>query len=177
MNFRCLRRNSLMPKVVTTSVQTLLQPFLQLPIYLLAMTTNQTTAPYRRWCIVLCLLWVPTGLPANDAIPKEVTLVVNGKRLVASNVRLSRFDELKLHAQEEILERGESKGVIVVITNQRIICYGLISGWRDLKKQAGENVESLLVEDFAAFITTDSRLLNFNGQSGLWGKRDRRTER
>jgi hypothetical protein len=106
-----------------------------------------------------------------------VSLVVNGKRLIASNVRFSRFDELNLRAQEKILEQAEGKGVIVVITNQRIIGYGLISGWRDLKREAGENVESLLVEDFAVFITTDSRLLNFNGQTGLWGKRDRRTAR
>ena len=128
-------------------------------------------------CILLGLFCAPIGLLASDAIPKQVSLVVNGKRLIASNVRFSRFDELNLRAQEKILEQAEGKGVIVVITNQRIIGYGLISGWRDLKREAGENVESLLVEDFAVFITTDKRLLNFNGQSGLWGKRDRRTER
>lgn len=129
-------------------------------------------------CIVLiALLFAPVGLLASDPIPKQVSLVINGKRLIASNVQLSRFDEIKLHAQEEIVEQAEDKGVIVVITNQRIIGYGVISGWRDLKREAGENVESLLVEDFAAFITTDRRLLNFNGQSGSWGKRDRRTER
>jgi hypothetical protein len=127
--------------------------------------------------IFFALLCAPMELSASDAIPKQVNLVVNCKRLIASNIRLSRFDELNLRAQEEILERAEAKGVIVVITNQRIIGYGLISGWRDLKREAGENVESLLVEDFAAFITTDRRLLNFNGQSGVWGKRDRRTER
>ncbi len=129
------------------------------------------------WCVLLCLLWVPAGLLASDAIPKQVSLVVNGKRLIASNVLLSRFDEMKLHAQEQIVDQAESKGVIIVITTQRIIGYGLMSGWRDLKTQAGEKVESLMVEDFAAFITTDSRLLNFNGQTGLWGKRDRRVGR
>jgi hypothetical protein len=128
-------------------------------------------------CIFFVLLCAPMELSASEAIPKQVHLVVNGKRLIASNVQLSRFDELNLRAQEEILDQAEDKGVIVVITNQRIIGYGLISGWRDLKREAGEKVESLLVEDFGAFITTDRRLLNFNGQSGVWGKRDRRTER
>jgi len=132
---------------------------------------------YFLWCILLGLFCAPIGLLASDAIPKQVSLVVHGKRLIASNVRFSRFDEFNLRAQEKILEQAEGKGVIVVITNQRIIGYGLISGWRDLKREAGENVESLLVEDFAVFITTDNRLLNFNGQTGLWGKRDRRPER
>jgi hypothetical protein len=141
------------------------------------MKTKTGIAEFRPWCVLVCVLLAPAGLLASNAIPKEVNLVINGKRLIASNVRLSRFDELKLFAQEKIVDQAESKGVIVVITNQRIICYGLISGWRDLKRQAGEKVESLLVEDFAAFITTDDRFLNFNGQTGTWGKRDRRTER
>lgn len=129
---------------------------------------------YHRWWFLLWLCCVPAGLFASEAIPKQVSLVVNGKRLIASNVRLSRFDEFRLHAQEEIAEQAESAGVIVVITNQRIIGYGLISGWRDVKRRAREDIESLMVEDFAAFITTNRRYLNFNGQSGVWGSRDRR---
>ena len=148
------------------------------PVWLkLSAGAGSKIVKYFLLCILLGLFCAPIGLLANDAIPKQVSLVVNGKRLIASNVRFSRFDEFNLRAQEKILEQAEGKGVIVVITNQRIIGYGLISGWRDLKREAGENVESLLVEDFAVFITTDNRLLNFNGQSGLWGKRDRRPER
>ena len=141
------------------------------------MMVTRKIIQYSLCCILLGLLCVPAGLLASDAVPKQVSLIVNGKRLIASNVRLSRFDELNLRAQEKIVEQAEGNGVIVVITNQRIIGYGLISGWRDLKREAGEDIESLFVEDFAAFVTTDRRLLNFNGQSGVWGRRDRRTER
>lgn len=102
---------------------------------------------------------------------------MNGNRLVASNIRFSRFEEIRLGAQERIEEQAEGKGVIVVITNQRFIGYGVNAGWRDLKTQAGEKLESLKVEDFAAFVTTDARYLNFNGETGIWGERDRRAGR
>ena len=119
----------------------------------------------------------PHNLFADDVVPKQVALIVNGKRLIASNVRLSRFDEFKLNAQEEITDQEEGAAVIVVVTNQRLIAYGVVSGWKDLRKQAGERLETLSVEDFAAFATTSSRYLNFNGQSGQWGQRDRRVAR
>lgn len=114
---------------------------------------------------------------AQETVAKEVTLIINGKRLVASNVRLSRFDELQLNAQEKILKKAESKGVIVIVTNQRIIGYGVSSGWRDLKTQAGEKIKSIRTEDYAGFVVSDERYLNFNGETGIWAERDRRTER
>ena len=114
---------------------------------------------------------------ASDAIPKEVSLIINGKRLVASNIRFSRFDELSLNAQERISEKTESKGVILVVTNQRFIAYGTSSGWKTIKTEAGESTDSFRVEDFAAFIITNKRFLNFNGETGVWGERSRRTER
>ena len=135
--------------------------------------TNRTTA----LSILTCLLLLAGNLPAADTIPKEVTLIINGSRLVASNIRLSRFDTLNLNAQEKIREQEEAKGVILIVTNQRIIAYGVRSGWKPLKTQAGEKVESIMVEDFAAFVVTDDRYLNFNGETGVWAKRDRRTER
>ena len=113
----------------------------------------------------------------SDAVPKEVHLVVSGKRLIASNVRFSRFDELKLQAREHILQQAEGEAVIVVVTNQRLIGYGVLSGWRPMRTQAGERVESLAVEDFAALVITNSRYLNFNGQNGIWGEQDQRVER
>ena len=128
--------------------------------------------------MVLLAFLNPLTAGANShAVAKEVSLIINGKRLVASNIRFSKFDTLDLNAQESIKEKLEAKGVILVITNQRFIAYGVSSGWRDTKTEAGEVVESARVEDFAAFITTDARFLNFNGETGIWGKRDRRTER
>jgi hypothetical protein len=63
------------------------------------------------------------------------------------------------------------------VTNQRIIGYGLQSGWREMRTEAGEKLESLRVQDFSALIITDSRYLNFNGSTGLWGQQDQRVER
>ena len=143
------------------------------------------TGKYFSSCLALLLAVLATStwffvfaaVEASDAIPKQVSLIINGKRLVASNIRFSRFDEINLGAQERIEEQAEGKGVIVVITNQRVIGYGINAGWRDLKTQAGEKLESLKVEDFAVFVTTDMRYLNFNGETGVWGERDRRTAR
>jgi hypothetical protein len=127
---------------------------------------------------IFSLLLMPLLASATyHAVAKEVTLIINGKRLVASNIRFSKFDTLELNAQEKIRDKVEAKGVILIITNQRIIGYGVSSGWRDFKTQAGEKVESFSVEDYAAFVTTNDRYLNFNGQTGQWGKQDRRTER
>lgn len=124
---------------------------------------------------LLALLLTTISFAGDDAVPKEVSLIINGKRLVASNIRFSKFDTLELNAQEKIRERGEAKGVILIVTNQRIIGYGVSGGWRDFKTQAGEEVESFTVEDYAAFVTTNNRYLNFNGETGQWGKQDRRT--
>jgi hypothetical protein len=123
-----------------------------------------------------CFMLVPAAY-SSDAIPKQVSLIVNGKRLVASNVRFSTFSETKLNAREVIEDKAEGKGVLVVVTNQRFIAYGLTSGWNDLNTKAGETVESLSVEDYAVFITTNMRHLNFNGETGVWGVRDSRVER
>ena len=134
--------------------------------------------PVITFFLALTLALVAMSASANDnATPKEVSLIINGKRLVASNIRFSRFDTLDLNAQEEIREQAEAKGVILIVTNQRIIGYGVSGGWRDLKTEAGEKLESYTVEDYAAFVITNNRYLNFNGETGQWGKQDRRTER
>jgi hypothetical protein len=54
-------------------------------------------------------------------VPKQVDLVVDGDRLIASNVRFSRFDELVLKARERVRDMAVGEAVIVVVTSQRII--------------------------------------------------------
>ena len=122
------------------------------------------------------LFRLPAAL-AQEPVAKEVTLIINGRRLIASNVRLSRFDEERLSAKETIVEKTEAKGVIVVATNQRVLAYGVSSGWRDMKTLAGEEVISVRAEDFAAFVVTNKRYLNFNGNTGVWAEQDKRVER
>ncbi|NIQ22972.1 MAG: hypothetical protein GTN92_11480, partial [Pseudomonas stutzeri] len=57
-----------------------------------------------------------------------------------------------LNAREKIIEQAEAEAVIIIVTNQRIIGYGLQSGWRSMRTEAGERVESVRVEDFAALV-------------------------
>jgi hypothetical protein len=110
-------------------------------------------------------------------VPKQVHLVIDGNTIIASNVRLNRFDELKLAAQERIREQRVGEAVAVVVTNQRILAYGLLSGWRSMDRAPNEAVESVSAEDFAGLIVTDQRMLNFNGETGVWAEQRRRVSR
>jgi len=110
-------------------------------------------------------------------VPKQVHLVADSGRILASNVRLNRFDELKLQAQERVREQKVGEGVAVVITNQRLIAYGVLSGWRSVDRSPNEQIESVSAEDYAVLIVTSQRMLNFNGESGVWGEQRRAVSR
>ena len=110
-------------------------------------------------------------------VPKQVHLVLDGNRIVASNVRLNRFDELKLGAQERIREQRVGQAVAIVVTNQRIIAYGVLSGWVPMDRVANETIQSISAEDYAGLIVTDQRMLNFNGETGVWAEQERRVSR
>jgi len=110
-------------------------------------------------------------------VPKQVHLVTDGGKLFASNVKLNRFDELKLDAQERVLDQHVGAAVAVVITNQRITAYGVLSGWRSVDKIPNEQIESVMAEDYAGVIVTSVRLLNFNGETGVWATQKRAVAR
>ena len=137
----------------------------------------------RRWTVggvalaVVCSVTVSGAQIAGDAVPKLVHLVIDRDFLTASNIRTSRFDELKLNARERVGRSAVGEAVILVVTNQRIIAYGVGSGWRPIARAANEQVESLTAEDYAGLVVTSRRLLNFNGQSGIWGEHDRPVSR
>jgi hypothetical protein len=121
-----------------------------------------------------------TGARAQDSaghVSKQVHLVADGGKLFASNVKLNRFDELKLDAQERVLDQQVGAAVAVVITNQRIAAYGVLSGWRSVDRMPNEQVESITAEDYAGVIVTSSRLLNFNGETGVWAAQKRAVAR
>ena len=110
-------------------------------------------------------------------VPKQVHLVLDGNRILASNVRLNRFDELKLAAQERVREQRVGEAIAVVVTNQRIIAYGVLSGWRSVDRAPNETIQSISAQDFAGLIVTDQRMLNFNGESGVWAEQRRSVSR
>lgn len=106
-------------------------------------------------------------------VPKQVHLVNDGDKLFASNVKFNRFDELKFSAQERILDQQVGAAVAVVITNRRIAAYGLLTGWRSLDRIPNEKIESVTAEDYAGLIVTSLRMVNFNGQNGVFAERKR----
>lgn len=109
----------------------------------------------------------------GDYVAKQVHLVNDNGRLYASNIKLNRFDELKLDAQERVQDQQEGAGVAVVVTNQRIVAYGVLSGWRSMNRMPNEQIESIMAEDYAGLIVTSVRMLNFNGETGVFAERKR----
>ena len=129
-------------------------------------------------CVLACLVALGgTGAAQTGYVPKQVHLVTDNGKLFASNVKLNRFDELKLDAQERVLDSQVGAAVAVVITNQRIVAYGVLSGWRSVDRMPNEQIESITAEDYAGVIVTSSRLLNFNGETGVWAAQKRTVAR
>ena len=128
--------------------------------------------------LVFALLLVPAAWSASvdEAVPKQVYLVVEKGKLVASNVRFSRFDTLKLKPQEKIEEEAVGAAAIVVVTNTRIIGYGVTGGWREMRRVVGERIQVVSADDYAGQVITSKRLLNFNGQTGVWASQTRGVE-
>jgi len=127
--------------------------------------------------LLALLLWFPGAARPQiieGEVPKQVYLVVDQDRLVASNVRFSRFDEFELDARERVRETAIGQAVIVVVTNQNIVAYGVLSGWRSIDLRPKEEIESVSAQDYGGFVVTSKRFLNFNGQSGVWGEQSRR---
>jgi len=137
----------------------------------------------RRWQLAVLVVFAAVALvkiypvSAQQSVPKQVHLVVDGNRLTASNITFSRFDELKLDPRERLLQSEEGGGVIIAVTNQRIIGYGAISAWHAIDRMTNESIESIAAEDFAGLVVTSERLLNFNGETGVWGEHDRAISR
>jgi hypothetical protein len=129
-------------------------------------------------CAFACVVAFGAPLAAqSNYVPKQVHLVNDNGKLFASNVKLNRFDELKLDAQERVLDSQVGAAVAVVITNQRITAYGVLSGWRSVDRTPNEQIESITAEDYAGVIVTSSRLLNFNGETGVWAAQKRTVAR
>lgn len=126
--------------------------------------------------LVLMLMAIALPVSADEAVPKQVYFVVEKGKLVASNIRFSRFDTLKLKPQERIAEEAVGAAAIVVVTNSRIIGYGVTGGWRTERRLVGEKIQAVAADDYAGQVITNKRLLNFNGQTGVWAKQTRGVE-
>ena len=106
--------------------------------------------------------------------PRVLFLFREDDRLIASNVQFSRFDEIKLVANEKVQEKVVAESVAVVTTNERIIAYSaLIAAWQVVKRRAREQILDVQAVDFSASVVTTDRFLNFNGRNAVWAERRR----
>ena len=121
--------------------------------------------------VVLALL-----LPAHafehrqTGVAKQVALLVEPGQLLASNIQLGRIDVLELDADETLLRQAEADAALAALTDRRILAYGPAIGWRELALLPGEQLSELRAEDYAVFIVTDRRHLNFNARTGVWAE-------
>lgn len=123
---------------------------------------------------ILFVVMLFSSASAQQAVRKQVFLVIDGDRLVASNVLANGFAEFRLDARERVLDSAEGEGVIIVVTNQRLLAYGTYSGWSARDLNSNESIEMISAVDYAGLIVTSRRMLNFNGETGAWGERQRR---
>ncbi|NND55236.1 MAG: hypothetical protein HKN56_09745 [Gammaproteobacteria bacterium] len=107
----------------------------------------------------------------HQNVPKQVALLIEPGRLLASNVRLSRIDVLALEEGERLVRQIEADAALAAVTSWRIVAYGPAVGWRELPLLPDEQVEEMRAEDYAVFVTTDRRYLNFSAKTGLWAER------
>jgi hypothetical protein len=120
------------------------------------------------------LLSFANSVFAENGIPKLVYLMIDDDKLIASNIKFNRFDDLKLQAKEKVLEHAVGNAVIVVVTNKRIIGYSVYTAtWRSRGIEADEDVSSIAAEDYSALVQTSKRFLSFNGKNGVWAETQR----
>ena len=105
---------------------------------------------------------------ADDSVPKLVYLIEEDNKLIASNIKFNRFDELNLEAKETVSGHVVGNAVIVIVTNKRIIAYSVYTAsWR-IRVIKADEVKSIDAQDYSALVVTSKRLLSFNGKNGVW---------
>lgn len=122
-------------------------------------------------CLALC---AQAAVPAEGPPARQLFWHVEGDRVIVSNVRFSRTDELRLRGRESIEETASSTAMLVIATNRRFIGYSVYTAsWQSVSRRPGESLETMTAEDWAAYLLTSSRVLNFNGRTANWSEGNR----
>lgn len=123
----------------------------------------------------LCFLLLALPAAATDAPPaRQLFWHIEGDRVIVANVRFSRTDELRLRGREVIEDTASSNAMLVVVTNQRFVGYSVYTAsWQSIDRRPNERVETLAAEDWAGYILSSRRTLNFNGRTAAWSEGDR----
>lgn len=131
--------------------------------------------------LAACLL-VGLPSPVSSAVssaevppPKLLFWHIEDDRIIVSNVRFGRTDELRLRGRESIEETAADNAVLVVVTNQRFLGYSVYTAsWQHVSRRPGESVETLDAGGWAGHMVTSRRVLTFNGRTAHWSERTRR---
>ena len=123
---------------------------------------------------LLLALCVSATHAEDVSVPKLVYLIEDDDKLIASNIKFNRFDEIKLEAKEKVTAHAVGNAVIVIVTNKRIVAYSVYTAsWRARSVGVDEDVESINAEDYSALVVTSKRFLSFNGKNGVWAETQR----
>jgi hypothetical protein len=130
---------------------------------------------------VLLLLLLPVlllgSVPAlaGDAPPARLLFWhIEDDRIIVSNVRFSRTDELRLRGRERIEDTAAANAVLVVATNQRFLGYSVYTAsWQSVSRRPGESLDTFAAEGWAGHLVTSRRVLTFNGRNAHWSERAR----
>lgn len=122
-----------------------------------------------------CLALVPAAAVAADTPPPRLIYWhMEEDRVIVSNIRFSRTDELRLRGREQIEDTASSTAMLVLVTNQRFIGYSVYTAsWQSVSRRPAETLEKIDAEDWAGYVLTSHRVLNYNGRSANWSERNR----
>jgi hypothetical protein len=122
-----------------------------------------------------CLALLPAAAAAPDSPPPRLIFWhMEGDRVIVSNIRFSRTDELRLRGREQVEETASSTAMLVLVTNQRFIGYSVYTAsWQSVSRRPSEALETIDAEDWAGYVLTSRRVLNFNGRNAHWSERNR----
>jgi hypothetical protein len=124
-------------------------------------------------CILLAAL-LPVPAAADGPPARLLFWHLEGDRVIVSNVRFSRTDELRLRGREKIESTADATAMLVLVTNQRIIGYSVYTAsWQSVSRRPGERLEVVTAEDYAGYVLTSRRTLNFNGRTANWSEGQR----
>lgn len=138
------------------------------------MTTSYKNSLRYLTNVLLLAVFVSVADAEDVSVPKLVYLIEDDDKLIASNIKFNRFDEIKLEAKETVSSHAVGNAVIVIVTNKRIIAYSVYTAsWRTRSVGADEDVESINAEDYSALVVTSKRFLSFNGKNGVWAESQR----
>jgi len=122
----------------------------------------------KNWLFVL-LLWC-SAADATQYVEHDqrVFFAQDKQKLIAVDSQTARSIEFRLRVREDIVAVREGRASIAVATDQRLLAFSVLTGWRPLRLELREQLTRLRASGFSVFAETTQRILTFNGVTGKW---------